>query len=602
MMKKYLMTWYGLTDFRASLGLEKTTGPVLGALMAEDYTDVVMLGFTRPDKTESRADEFQQSIAEIEGSDPATSRPFIDRFSNTDDAHNHFNQWLKKQLRDAGKTVDVRFQSVDLKHLNDTEGIYEAAIRCLNTVAALECEKQVTLYLSPGTPVMAFVWAFAALRHPTLKKRLIASSQPGRPPERIVLPSEWLEWHGRQVRATDAESDQYDAIFHLFGEQRMPSLLGVIQFSSRKHIFVNSAQYPADVMKQFLGEAEYGEITVAPYDPEEVRSTILDLIAKMPADTKIGFNLTGGTKLMYAGALAACRKVNATPFYFNSRSNQVVYLNDFKTVETKLIPSVDTFIQLNGNNLFISKAGHWDDIPDIKNPNRAGLTKKLWNDRFLIQGVYGRLANGGYNANPGRDFQFNHRDKRSGKSVSVSLRDGCKAELIIKSRDGKESAYRFPDWPDFARYLTGGWFEEYTFIKLKPLVDTGVIKDMRIGLEVSFKEDSKEKTSAGIGDQLRNLFGDKYQELDITFTDGRRLYVVECKAGWTVSGEYVRKLESITRYFGGIEGSGILACCIPTRSSVVKQKAAEARNVKLLGGKHLFDEFEALLCNAGVKT
>jgi hypothetical protein len=63
-MKKYLMTWYGMTDFRASLGLEQTTGPVLGALLADDYTDVIILGFTHPDKSEHKADEFQQKTAE----------------------------------------------------------------------------------------------------------------------------------------------------------------------------------------------------------------------------------------------------------------------------------------------------------------------------------------------------------------------------------------------------------------------------------------------------------------------------------------------------------------------------------------------------------
>lgn len=35
-MKKYLLTWYGITDLRAGLGLKKSTGPVLGALLAED--------------------------------------------------------------------------------------------------------------------------------------------------------------------------------------------------------------------------------------------------------------------------------------------------------------------------------------------------------------------------------------------------------------------------------------------------------------------------------------------------------------------------------------------------------------------------------------
>lgn len=579
-MNKYLMTWYGMTDFRASLGLEQTTGPVLGALLAEDYTDVVILGFTHPDKTENRAVEFQQKTAEIEGSDPAITKQFLDLFSNTTEAHNHFTQWLEKQLRDAGKKVDVSFHPVGLKHLNDTEGIYDAATQSLNAVAALEGEKLVTLYLSPGTPVMAFVWAFAALRHPTLKKRLIASPQPGRPPERIVLPSEWLEWHGRQVRTTDADSEQYDAIFHLFGEQRIPNLLGVIQFSSRKHIFVNSAQFPADIMKQFLGEAEYGEIAVDPYDPENVRSTILDLIAKMPADAKVGFNLTGGTKLMYAGALAACRKVNATPFYFNSRNNQMVYLNDFKTVETKLIPSVETFIQLNSNNLFISKAGHWADIPGIESSDRKSLTNELWQARSKISRLYRELSHYNDSFQP---FELHNGD------IYAKLSKDKSAKISIGPKH-----FEFKEWPDFAKYLSGGWFEEFTFMKLQPLVDAGLIKDMRIGLEVSFKEDDADKSSSSFSAQLSNLFGDTYQELDITFTDGRRLYVIECKAG-NVNSEHVMKLQNIVRYFGGIEGRAILASCFYPKNKVVRKKIDDSKNLLSVSGNNLFRRLEEMI-------
>ena len=583
-MKKYLMTWYGMTDFRASLGLEQTTGPVLGALLAEDYTDVIILGFTHPDKTENRADEFQQKTAEIEGFNPATARQFLDLFSNTAEAHNHFNQWLEKQLRDAGKKVDVCFHPVKLMHLNDTEGIYEAATQSLNAVATSEGKKLVTLYLSPGTPVMAFVWAFAALRHPNLKKRLIAASQPNIPPEEITLPNEWMEWHGRQVQTTNTKSDQYDVIFHLFGEQRMPSLLGILQFSSRKHIFVNSKQYPADVMKQFLGEAEYGEIAVDPFDPENVRSTTLDLIAKMPDNAKIGFNLTGGTKLMYAGALAACRKVNATPFYFNSRNNQVVYLNDFKTDETKRIPSVETFIQLNGNNLFISKAGHWSDILGIESPDRKSLTNELWQMRSKISRLYRELSRYNDSFQP---FELHKGD------IYAKLSKDKSAKISIGPKH-----FEFKDWPDFAKYLSGGWFEEYTFMKLQPLVDTGLIKDMRIGLEVSFKEDGSDKNSSNLSAQLSNLFGDTYQELDITFTDGRCLYVIECKAG-NVNSDHVMKLQNIVRYFGGIEGRAILASCFDPKNKVVRKKVDESKNLMLVSGNRLFKQLEEMIQSGG---
>ena len=583
-MMKYLMTWYGTTDFRASLGLEQGTGPVLGALLAEDYSDVVILGFTHLDKAKNRIDRFQQKIEAIEASDPATVRDFIDQASNSVEAHNHFIQWLEKKLRDAEKKVNVHFHSVSLKHLNDTEGIYEAANQALNAVAESEGEKLATLYLSPGTPVMAFVWAFVALRHPTLKKRLITSSQPGKPPEQIVLPNEWLEWHGKQIRTSNVESDQYDAFFHLFGEQRMPNLLGVIQFSSRKHIFVNSALFPANVMKQFLGKSEYGEIAVDPYDPENTRSKILDQITKMPSDARIGFNLTGGTKLMYAGALAACRKANATPFYFSSLKNYVVNLNNFKTVETKYITSVETFIKLNANNLFISKAGHWADIPNIESPDRKNLTNELWQARSKISRLYKELSHYNDSVQP---FEIHNGD------IYAKLSTDKSAKISISSKH-----FEFRDWPDFAKYLSGGWFEEYTFMKLQPLVDSGLIKDMRIGLTVSFKENNADKGALSLRDQLSSLLGDTYQEFDITFTDGRRLYVIECKAG-SVNSEHVIKIQNIVRYFGGIEGRAVLASCFPPKSNVVRKKIDDSKNIALISGDNLFRQLEEIIQPGG---
>ncbi len=569
-MKKYLMTWYGITDFRVSLGLEQTNGPILGALLAEDYTDVIILGFTHPDKIKNKDYEFQQKLADIENSDLATAREFINLFSNTAKAHNHFNQWLEKQLRDAGKKIEVHFHSVNLKHLNDTEGIYEAANQSLEAVASSEGEKLVTLYLSPGTPVMAFVWAFAALRHPNLKKRLIASPEANKPPQTIVLPNEWLEWHGRQVKSRGGNSNQYDVIFHLFGEQRMPSLLGVLQFSSKRHVFVNSKQFSANVMKQFVGSSEFREVAVDPYDPENVRATILDILATMPSNIQVGFNLTGGTKLMYAGALAACRKVNATPFYFNSRKDKVVFLNDFDSVDTREITSVETFIKLNGNNLLVSKSGYWNKMKGIGDFDRKKLTLKLWEKRSKIIKLFPKIS-----PYIGKQRPF---DVFTG-NISAKLTSDGRAEICI----GNEQ-FVFVKWPEFARYLAGSWLEEYTYMCLEPFVESGLIKDLRIGLEVSFKEASANKGL--LDEQLKNIFGETYQELDGAFTDGRRLYIVECKSG-NITSEQVMKLQNIVRYFGGIEGRGILASSFPPNSNVVKKKIKESKNLQMVSGNNL---------------
>ena len=577
-----------MADFKASLGMEKTMGPVLGALLAEDYSDVDILGYTKSN-TDRQLDprdqeKYQAKLSAIRNpqhsSETEAAQQFVEEFSNTEEAHKYFMQWVDQKLGEFGKKTKVRFQSVYLQHLNDTEGIYHAANNSLNAVATQEGAKLVTLYLSPGTPVMAFVWAFTALRYPNLKKRLIASSNANKPPETITLPKEWLEWHGRQVKVLANNSAQYDVIFHLFGEQRMPNLLGVMQFPCKKHVFVNSGQYPTEVMKQFTGDAELSEVVVDPYDPENVRRNILDVLETMPTNIRIGFNLTGGTKLMYAGALAACRKINATPFYFEGRNNKVIYLNEFGSDDIKTIASVETFIKLNGDNLHISKPGHWKDVPGITSPQRKQLTYKLWNGRSKISKLYRTLQDYNENSHP---FEISKGD------IHVMLTRNEDAEIRIGA-----DKFSFKGWPSFAQYLSGGWFEEFTYMQLEPFVESGQIQDLRIGLEVSFKESTTSKYSLSIREQLRNIYGEPYQELDLAFTDGRRLYVIECKAGY-VNSEHVMKLQNIVRYFGGIEGRAILVTCFTPNSKVVRKKIDDSRNMQLVSGNGIVNQLETII-------
>ena len=52
-MNKILLTWYGITDYRASLGFERGgDGPVLGALKSEHYELVLVLGYLNTAKAE----------------------------------------------------------------------------------------------------------------------------------------------------------------------------------------------------------------------------------------------------------------------------------------------------------------------------------------------------------------------------------------------------------------------------------------------------------------------------------------------------------------------------------------------------------------------
>ncbi len=574
-MKKILMTWYGITDLKASLGLEYSQGPILSALLAEEYSDVLILGYTNNEKNLIDELTFEKDLIEAKNNFEENNQSevwrFINKYSNTEIGHKHFIKWVKSQLEESKKNTEIIFLPIELAHLNDTEGIYDVATRALDLVANFNGEKEVSFYLSPGTPVMAFVWAFVALRHPSLKKRLIASPVANKLPEEVSLPEEWIEWHGRSLHDNTQDSKEYDVVFHLFGEQRMPSLLGILQFSSKKHIFINSKQYPAQIMKQFMGNAKFDEIPVNPFEPSDTKDKVLSYLEELPLNLKIGFNLTGGTKLMYAGALAACKKINGTPFYFDGRNNKVIYLDDFKQESTKRIDNVETFIKLHGNDLHISKSGYWKDIVDINLPLRKDLTGFLWKKRSRIAKVYRDIVP--YN-DDNKPFNVN----KSG--VVINYDRNKKVEISI---DG--DSFSFEKWDNFATYITGGWFEEYMYMQFEPYMKEGKIFDLRIGLEISFKDTKNNQNISGFGG-LRNMMGDTYQELDIVFTDGKRLYIIECKAG-NVKSEFVMKLQNIVRYFGGMEGKGILAACFPPSSKVVQKKIDESYNMEIVSGQNL---------------
>ena len=135
-------------------------------------------------------------------------------------------------------------------------------------------------------------------------------------------------------------------------------------------------------------------------------------------------------------------------------------------------------------------------------------------------------------------------------------------------------------------------------MRLQPLLDSGSIKDLRIGLEVSFKEGSPSNSSLGFSEQLSSLLGDTYQELDITFTDGRRLYVIECKAG-NVNSEHIMKLQNIIRYFGGIEGRAVLASCFEPGNKIVKKKIDDSKNIHAVSGNNFFKQLETIIQSRG---
>ena len=413
---------------------------------------------------------------------------------------------------------------------------------------------------------MAFVWALAALSYPELKKRLIASSVVGKVPEVVSLPAEWLKRHGVKQEAIRDIPNGFDVTFHLFGEQRMPALLSIRQFESAHHIFVNSKDYPAKCMRAFIGSRDLHELSVDPWDDRAVHERITELAKQFPEKTRIGINLTGGTKLMFAGALSASRELGAVPFYFDSRNRRVTFIDSLRREKIRQIDSIETFLRLNSDGLDISDSLAMNEMSS----DRQLLTKTLWMHRDNVRRFYRELTD--YNS-AFIPFEI----CRNGFNLKL---DNSQAAII----QGYGLDLIFEKWPDFAKYLSGGWFEEFVYLQCKPYEDAGVIQDLRINVKLNLNlEEAKGYSS----------FGVEYNELDITFTDGYSLYIVECKAG-NVTQEQIMKLQNLVHFYGGTEGRGIVACCVPPNTESAKKKIKDAR-LTLWSGASLSEQITAMM-------
>ena len=196
-MSNLLITWYGITDIRSAMGFE-IQGPILGALATGRFDSVTILAYTK--KHDFSSDELQKQKDAIDFLENhqgdlwkmtrEESFQFVDILANTPSGHQLFIGWLEKQLVKRDIKVTVTLQECFLRDLNDTEGIYFAAVKALENIS--EPNVDITFFLSPGTPVMAFSWALAMMASPKRSIKLLASPDFRKGVQTIDLPESVL--------------------------------------------------------------------------------------------------------------------------------------------------------------------------------------------------------------------------------------------------------------------------------------------------------------------------------------------------------------------------------------------------------------------------
>lgn len=539
-MKHYLLSWYGITDLRAALGVESSDGPVLSALKTGEYTDLVLLAYTDEGKEEP------QVVSA--GSAQDSLRDHLDAIKNTAEAHKTFVDWLQRTLADAGLDVRIQLLPQSLSRLNDAAGIHAAASSAVRIALADPERSLLTTYVSPGTPVMAYTWALIARSNPQLNIRVISSSDARRPPEAIDLPRSLLDTAIGAPATSGPTGGQYDLVIHLLGEQVMPIFFALRQFPGGRHVVVTTREYLDEVQRlSKITEVEPGPTIINnPFRPADTRKAIAGLVEAMPPDSRVAVNMTGGTKLMFAGALSASWELGLDPFYFEIRHHSVIFLRTGSQAPFVGISDVEDF--LRAGDYRTVKAGRWPSDPnDVKN-RRAPAAEEFWRRRDALRSLYKDRGFLDFSNKYDRHYPRNGRDSLpfsfSWNGGEASLNEDGTTRLVLKgAKIAVPKRGLFP-------FLSGGWLEEYVYSLLRPLEAEGVVRDLRVGFEAGHRQDE------GVKHELLA------QEFDCAFTDGNRLWIVECKAG-PVKQEAIQKLENNLRQYGGAAARGILVSSFP---------------------------------------
>jgi hypothetical protein len=328
----------------------------------------------------------------------------------------------------------------------------------------------------------------------------------------------------------------------LISDQTIQNVIFIKHFSGiDRHVFVTTAEMEKSEKWRSKWIENAANITadripVIEDDIANIEQALQQKINIVPED-EIIINLTGGTKIMAIGVYN----------FFQHHTNQIYYIpigkNSFRCMvgsekgKDTVIDyrvSVEEYLKSYGITFTTKKP--------IKSDRQAfSFFQKFINADSTSLEIIERL-----------------RVHWRGKKKKVNLTDIEQFEEATLSEQGKRIP-QLREWlqsmdfqldsPEIISdkeidYLTGGWFEEYVYFKIRESLGLG---DSQIALGVVLKKDQNVTEN----------------DLDVVFTLNNALHVIECKTAMSEDGktssrlfnETVYKASALRKYFGLVVNS-----------------------------------------------
>ncbi|EJB67585.1 DNA methyltransferase [Helicobacter pylori] len=201
---------------------------------------------------------------------------------------------------------------------------------------------------------------------------------------------------------------------------------------------------------------------------------------------------------------------------------------------------------------------------DVAFGKHAALSNLLYEHRSRIIPLYQRINN-------------SYSKDKTIKICDNNLKLLYKDHQVCVNIDGKKVELRYSgNEDDFRKYIIGGWFEEYIYFELLNLLDKQVIYDLRLNMRLSVES---------MTDTQRNE-RPIYAELDMAFSDGKNLYIIECKSGGLKDKGVLANLSTNAQIFGGANAKCILISSDDHLGQNIQEK------IKILNIKFIFKDFK----------
>jgi hypothetical protein len=325
----------------------------------------------------------------------------------------------------------------------------------------------------------------------------------------------------------------------LISDQTIQNVVFIKHFSGiDRHVFITTAEMerPEKCRSKWIENAAgitAERISVIEDDIDNIEQELQQKINIAPEDDVI-INLTGGTKIMAIGVYN----------FFQNLTNQIYYIPIGKNYFRCLVGSE------KGKDTVIEYRVCVEEY--LKSYGITFTTKKTVKSEEQVKNFFERFINADaafLDIIETLRVHWRGGNKRTHLLSDIEQPKDSKKSAIPNLRDWLQSInFQLEDSETISKkeieFLTGGWFEEYVYFKVKEILK---LNDSQVALGVVLKKDQNVTEN----------------DLDVVFTLNNALHVIECKTAMSEDGktssrlfnETVYKASALRKYFGLVVNS-----------------------------------------------